>query len=270
MERIKKVIAIDVDGTLLNDDHEVTPNTYKALQLASRAGCQIVLASGRGPQNGLPVLDMLDLSGWMITHNGAVTVDKETRQVISRFPMDVKQLGPVMEYARTHGIHFDICTNFDQYVEKLPDHAAEMYGQFGIRPVVLENWASSDESVVKFTLFGGDEELTRAMSEIGPLLPGLNVIRSGIQFIDVFSKEASKGNALQQVCESRGLSKRDVIAFGNYYNDIDMIQFAGTGVAMANSPEEVKACADLVAPTNNEDGVARVLNQLLDLGMDLD
>lgn len=261
-----KLIAIDVDGTLLNDDHQVTPYTAEVLHQVKDKGCEILLATGRGPQNGLPVLtEGLGLDGWMITHNGAVTVDSRTRKVISRFPMKMDEIRRMIDYARGKGIHFDICTDFDQFVENLPDDVAQMYGQFGIEPVRVDSFDGWEESIVKFTLFGGDEELSATMESLVEGYPHLNVVRSGIQFIDVFSREASKGNALKQVCEERGISRENVIAFGNYHNDIDMIQYAGLGVAMDNSPDDVKRAADEIAPSNNEDGVAKTLVRIFRL-----
>jgi Cof subfamily protein (haloacid dehalogenase superfamily) len=261
----KKLIAIDVDGTLLNDQHKVSSFTLDTLHKARDRGCQIILASGRGPQNGLPVMDEMGLEGWMITHNGAVTVDSRSKEVISRFPMTLEQVWPVIEYAREHQIHFDICTDFDQFIESLADEVAMMYERFGIKPIRLERFEGWEESVVKFTLFGNDEQLNRAFLEISPRLTDLNVIRSGIPFIDISHRLASKGNALKEVCETAGISREDVIAFGNYFNDVDMIQYAGIGIAMDNSPEGVKRAADQIAPSNNEDGVARTLKRLLNL-----
>jgi Cof subfamily protein (haloacid dehalogenase superfamily) len=261
----KKIIAIDVDGTLLNDQHEVSPFTLDILHKVRDQGCGIILASGRGPQNGLPVMEEMGLEGWMITHNGALTVDSQTKEVINRFPITLDQIWPIVEYARKHNIHFDICTDFDQYVENLPDHVSGMYRQFGIKPIRIERFEGWENSIVKFTLFGSEDQLDRAFEEIAPRFSGLNVIRSSIEFIDIFHRQASKGNALREACETYGISKGDVIAFGNYFNDLDMIEYAGTGIAMDNSPEEVKRAADQIAPSNNEDGVARTLVRLLNL-----
>jgi Cof subfamily protein (haloacid dehalogenase superfamily) len=261
----EKIIAIDVDGTLLNDDHEITPLTMDVLHKAQKRGCCIMLASGRGPQNGLPVMDQLGIEGWMITHNGAVTVDSKTKEVISRFPFSIEQVWPVIEYARANGIHFDICDDFDHFVEGASDMASGMYQQFGIQPIFVPTLDGWQDPIVKFTLCGKAEQLDRAMEEFGHRFPGVNVIRSGIQFIDIFHGQASKGNALRDVCEKYGILREEVISFGNYFNDVDMIQFAGLGVAMDNSPDGVKAAADRVAPSNNDDGVAKVLIEVLGL-----
>lgn len=261
----KKIIAIDVDGTLLNDDHEVSSLTLDVLQKAQELGCCIMLASGRGPQNGLPVMDQLGIEGWMITHNGAVTVDSKTKEVINRFPFSIEQVRSVIEYAREHRIHFDVCDDFDHFVEGMSDMAAGMYRQFGIKPISIPTADDWKDPIVKLTLCGEAEQLDRVMEQFGDRFADLNVIRSGIQFIDISHGQASKGSALREVCKRYEISRDEVIAFGNYFNDVDMIQFAGLGVAMDNSPKGVKAAADRVAPSNNDNGVAKVLTEILGL-----
>jgi Cof subfamily protein (haloacid dehalogenase superfamily) len=259
----KYIIAIDVDGTLLNDHHEISPLTRATIQKAQEKGALIVLASGRGPHNGLPVMDDLGIQGWMITHNGALTVDSQTKEVVSRFSVPKESVMPAVEYARQHGIHFDVCNDFDQFVESLVPAAADMYEKFGIAAQTMSCYEDWNEVLVKFTLFGTKEQLNQCELDLAPRFTELNFVRSGETFIDIFSREASKGKALQDISEKLKVPREQIVAFGNYYNDIAMMDYAGRGIAMGNSPMDVKQAADEVAPTNNEDGVAIVLQRML-------
>lgn len=259
MERPYELIALDVDGTLLNDDHVLTDGTREAVRRAYEAGISIVLCTGRGPANSIYLMEELGLEGTLIAHNGAATVLSGERRLVHSFDFPVVQLAELVAYCREQGIHYDANTTFDMYIDRITPREQDMYVKYGIRPIRVEDVIGLEEEIQKFTLFGSKEDLDRLEQEwadIGcPLLP----IRSGDYFLDIMHPLATKGNALRMVAESRGISRERVLAIGNYYNDIAMLEFAGLGVAMANSPEAVKAAADLVTVTNNEEGVRRIL-----------
>lgn len=258
-----RLIAIDMDGTLLNDNHEVTPETLKTLHQARDKGCTIILCTGRSPQNGLPVMEQLDLKGLMITHNGAVTVESKTKEVISRFPIQMDNLLPLIRICRERHLHFDVCTDFELYYEQMTDVEMEMYIKFGLAPVSIDNVEQISGPIVKMTVFGEKTVLDRAFHEFSSFHAHFNIIRSGDTFIDIQHRDASKGNALREVSRKMGVDPTEIVAFGNYYNDVDMIEYAGIGVAMENAPDGVKEQADAVTLSNNEEGVSHFLRQLL-------
>ena len=116
---------------------------------------------------------------------------------------------------------------------------------------------------MKFTLFSSDAILSRAQKDLQKMNLPLKSIRSGPTFIDILNQKASKGMALKSLAHYLGIPMESTIAIGNYYNDLDMIQGAGVGVAVANAPEEIQVEADLVVPSNNENGVAEALRLLV-------
>jgi len=140
-----------------------------------------------------------------------------------------------------------------------------MYGRMFARPIVWEAARGLPEHTVKLSIFAAKEALDAVQRDWEVWEDGLQVVRSGDFFIDVQPHLASKGAALERLAGLRGVPREQVLAIGNYYNDIGMLEFAGRGVAMANSPEEVKRAADAVTVSNNEDGVAVVLEELLAL-----
>ncbi|WP_337032359.1 Cof-type HAD-IIB family hydrolase [Paenibacillus illinoisensis] len=254
-----KLIALDVDGTLLNDHHELTEWTQEILIRASRQGAEIVLCSGRGPANTIPFMKRMGLDGYVITHNGAVTAEVESREIVHRFAMDGQGLEPFVTYCRTNGVHFDINTAFGLYVDQpegLELQVREMYNNFMMEPLKLPQWADLSEPLAKFTAFGPIEQMDKVQQEWGTWNLPYYMTRSGDFFIDLMHPEASKGAALKRLAESKGIVPSEILAIGNYYNDITMLTYAGKGIAMDNSPEEVKAAADEVTLSNNEQGVA--------------
>ncbi len=258
-----RIIALDVDGTLINDDHELPPRVREAVRAAAERGAEIVLCTGRGSTSALPVLEELGLSGTMITHNGASTVDSKTRRILHETVIEAEAAFRYLAYCRERGIHFDMNTAFDLYVEKLTEESERMYGRMFARPIVWEAARGLPEHTVKLSIFAAKEALDAVQRDWGVWEDGLQVVRSGDYFIDVQPHRASKGAALERLAGLRGVPREQVLAIGNYYNDIGMLEFAGRGVAMANSPEEVKRAADAVTVSNNEDGVAVVLEELL-------
>jgi Cof subfamily protein (haloacid dehalogenase superfamily) len=258
-----KLVAIDVDGTLLNDRYEITERTKKALLDIKEQGVKVILASGRGPNACFPIAMELGITDPLITHNGAVLIHPTTKESEFEIGFKAKELSPIIEYCRKHSIHFDINTALDMFVEGIPVHAVDMYQKFFMTPNIVPDTSELQEQIVKFSLFGEEAEIDQAFADLSPLYPELSIIRSGERFIDVIHPRATKGNTLRQLLADFDILPEETIAFGNYFNDLEMIELAGLGVAMANSPDQVKDLADRVTASNNEDGVALVIEEFL-------
>ncbi|MDQ0338881.1 Cof subfamily protein (haloacid dehalogenase superfamily) [Caldalkalibacillus uzonensis] len=258
-----KLLAIDVDGTLLHDDHGLSERTQEAIFKIKEKGVKVVLATGRGPRSCDPLIEVLQLTDPIITHNGAVIYNPVHNTAEQQVGFKAKELLPIVSYCRSRNVHFDINTAFDMYVEQLREEFLPLYKQFFVEPVVVDDICSLTDPIVKLTLTDQPYRLDQVMKEIMPRFPDWSIIRSGETFIDVIHPQATKANALRYLLQQFRISADEVLAFGNYYNDLEMLQLAGTGVAMGNAPREVKQLADVVTRTNNEDGVAHVIENML-------
>ncbi len=258
-----RLIALDVDGTLLNDNHELTPRVAAAVREAARQGAEIVICTGRGSTSALGVLRELGLQGTMITHNGASIVDSETREVIHDTAISHELARRYMSFLQERGIHFDLNTAFDLFVEEMNEEAAAMYEHLLAQPIRRSFAQALPEPLVKMSIYALKSVLDTVEIEWHSWTHELQTIRSGDYFIDVQHPKASKGQALRWLAEQRGIARESILAMGNYYNDMEMLEYAGRGVAMDNSPAEVKAAADEVTVSNNEDGVAVILERLV-------
>ncbi|UJF31571.1 Cof-type HAD-IIB family hydrolase [Paenibacillus hexagrammi] len=258
-----KLIALDVDGTLLNDEHRLTEQTIQTIREVHEAGSHIVLCTGRAPASTVPILQELGLEGTMITHNGAVTVqaDERGQALLHEFSFSLDDIQPMLNDVREKGIHFDVCTPFNMYIERLGEYEKAMYKKFLINPKLVTDVSELGMPIVKFTLFSQPEVLDLVEKDWSErkLYGDLRMIRSGELFIDVMSAEANKGNALKALAASWEIDAHEVMAIGNYYNDLEMMAFAGLGIAVDNSPEDVKQAADAVTASNNEEGVHHAL-----------
>lgn len=256
-----KLIALDVDGTLLNDDHNLSHEVIQAVQEVNKAGSDIVLCTGRGPTGAIPVLYELGLQGTLIVHNGAAIIESESKEIVREFPMEQAELWPFIQYCRRHSIHFDLSNAFDMMLESIPEKARNMYDLHRVEPQIVRLDDGVRDDILKFTIFGSKEEIDQVEHDWHTIQSSLQPIRSGDLFMDVQHPAVSKGQALQSLAKYRGIEAKDILAIGNYFNDISMLKFAGLGVAVDNSPEKVKDAADEVGPSNNDHGVAHILRQ---------
>lgn len=254
-----KLIALDVDGTLLKDDHMLTEKTKYAVNRAHEAGAQIVLCTGRGPQNTLPLLTELGLEGVVITHNGAATVQSSDHNVLHQITFKLEEIKPFIEYCREQKAHFALNSPFGLYVEAYDEVVKAMYDKFILEPIVTHDALKLDIAMVKLSAYSEQTKMDQIEADWKAMESPLSIIRSGHHFIDIMHAEASKGHALRRFAEDSGIGQEEIMAIGNYYNDSEMIVYAGLGIAMDNSPEPVKLQANAITSSNNEDGVYQAI-----------
>ena len=255
------LIALDVDGTLLTDDHELREEVKEVVREAEAAGAQIVLCTGRGPNSAFPVLEKLELGGTLIGHNGAVTVTFEDERILHQYQVEPEEIIEFIRYCRSNNVHFDLNTAFEMMLEQMTNEVKVMYEQFEVAPLLHNFDDGIPSGLLKLSAYGSKELIDAVYNDWSKWPSGLQAVRSGDSFIDVLHSDATKGKALRQFGQSLGIERDRILAIGNYYNDLTMLEYAGLGVAMGNSPDAVKHAADVVAPSNNEGGVASALRQ---------
>jgi Cof subfamily protein (haloacid dehalogenase superfamily) len=259
-----KLVATDIDGTLLTDDYRITERNREALQAAAAEGVQIVLCSGRAPQSVTPLLEELGIDGYFICHNGAVTSHSKTREILRESGFFSETLKDVVHYCRDARIHTDFCTALGMYTENLErEDVRAMYAKYMADPELVKDVLEMEDRLVKFTLFGTEEQLNKAHEDLAAMNLPVQTLRSGPFYIDLIDRSTSKGAALRHLAEHLNIPLSETIAIGNYYNDLDMITMAGVGVAVDNAPDEVKERADIVVASNNESGVAEAIERLI-------
>jgi hypothetical protein len=249
-----KLIALDVDGTLLDDNHRISANNRDTIRRAAEQGVSIVLCTGRGSMSAKPVMDELGLEGVMITHNGASIMDTKGN-VLHEFTFSVREVVDLIHYCRERGIHYDLNTSGNMIIDQLPADAAKMYEAYLAEPEMVHDVLKVNEPLVKFCMFGSQAMMDQVERDWPDDQHELKFIRSGDYFVDVMRPDVSKGIALKKLAEIWQVDRSEILAMGNYFNDIDMLRFAGIGIAVANSPDEVKQAADEVTVSNNEEAV---------------
>ena len=263
-----KVIAMDLDGTLTNDDKIITPRTLKALMLAQQKGIRLVLASGRPPFGMLPLAKQLQMeryNGIVLAYNGGHIEECATSKVLVETKLDERLLPAIYEFQQKSD--FALMTYYKDciYTEKSSDQYVQISARNNKMKVVkLNNFVTDTPRPLNKCLMVGNPEMQPHWeSEMQNAFSGqLNIMHSTPYFIEILPLGIDKGIALHGMMLQLGLSTDNLMTFGDSFNDIGMIKCAGIGVAMGNAENKVKECADIVAQSNNDDGIGIIVEQM--------
>lgn len=266
------IIALDLDGTLTNSEKNITPRTFDALMKAQREGVRLVLASGR-PTFGIAALanqlQLADYGGYVLSYNGGRIIDWCEKTVIFSQVVDQKLVPILYDFAEK--AQLPIVTYLPEAIlasKNEGEYLAEEARINGMPIVVAQNFVEEAMQIAggstKFLIPGEPELLIQLESEMkAALSEQMEVFRSAPFFLELPPKGIDKAQSLQRLLTHLGLERESLMAFGDGFNDLSMIQFAGQGVAMANAVDEVKSIANFVTTSNEEDGIAHALEQLL-------
>jgi Cof subfamily protein (haloacid dehalogenase superfamily) len=260
-----KLVALDIDGTLLNDDYECDRETRELLQHLESVGVKIMLCTGRPLEATKLIAAEIGAATHLITDNGAVIYDLVRQETLAVKAIPIECYEPIIDGMVQTGAHVDVTSLTRMYTVSHSAAIAEMYSKYKVQPRIVEKLTMVEDSILKATLFAKPAAIDAIMAFLPEKLAWYPVqcLRSGPTFIDVMPKDSSKGRSLSLVCEMLGIDRGSILAMGNYYNDLDMIEFAGIGVAMENAPEDVKSQADHVTASNNEQGVKKALEHFV-------
>lgn len=260
-----RAIALDLDGTLTNHDKVVTPRTRQALLLAESKGAIIILASGRPTYGIVPVAECLELEkrgGYILSYNGGNIVNAKTgEKLFSQFLPDA--VIPILyKYAKEKN-HALLGYVGNEIITEMPDDPyvkeESRINKMNIRKV--DNLIETLEPhPTKLLMTGDPTDMLKAEEELVEILgEKMDIFRSAPFFLELVPKGIDKAQSLLRLLSKINLTPADLMAFGDGYNDLSMLKLAGVGVAMANAAPEVRADADYVTLSNEEDGVAAAL-----------
>ena len=263
-----RLFATDLDGTLVRSDQSISGRTRAALARVEQAGAVLVLVTGRPPRWMAPVVEATGHRGLAVCANGALVYDLHTERVVRSHLLDAGAAAAVVEALRRDvpGISFA--------VERGPVDGVP--GGFGREQIYRPRWDVGDVEVapveqlcaggaVKLLArqeqMGSDELLAAARQSLGALAECTHSSTGGL--LEISAAGISKASGLASLADERGIDAADVVAFGDMPNDLPMLAWAGHAVAVANAHPEVLAAADEVTASNDDDGVALVIERLL-------
>lgn len=264
---LPRLVAFDLDGTLLDGDKRLTERTAQAVRALSAAGCHCLLASGRMYRDCMePLVARLGLTTPVIGYNGALVVDPSDNTVLSENPIPADLVVELMRHADEHRRHLNLYHD-DRLYCRARNHWSELYqsrtGAVTHYRDDLYTWFAGRPST-KCLLLDQPAAIARILPEFQERYSGrLHVTVSDPEYLELGNPGATKGWALRAVCERLGVPVSESVAFGDSLNDLPLLEAAGRAYAMANANPRVKAAADRIAPAHTEDGVARVLEAWL-------
>jgi len=268
MQRIK-LVAVDLDDTLLRDDLTISEHTQEILRRVRESGVVVTISTGRMLPSARPYAEQLGFDVPIITYQGALVKSVFSGEVIYECPLNEDVARLVIQYGRKKGIHVNFYLEDKLYVERVTpvgEHYERLAGVPFTRVSDLEELLEAGLPY-KLLLIQEEQLIGQSLQELREILQkeGLDahLTISKPTYLEVNHTQATKGTALKKLADWLGVSREEVMACGDSFNDLEMLDFAGCSVAVANAYPEVRSKAKYITASNNEDGVAQALEKLV-------
>lgn len=265
----KKVLVLDIDGTLTNSEKEITLATKQGIQGIMERGHKVILASGR-PTPGMrryeEELELKKYGGYLLSFNGGRIVECSTGEIVYQRILPAEVIPELYDFAKENGCGL-LSYEEDCIISAFePDEYVQLESRInGLEIKVVENFKEYvNFDVNKCLLTAPVDEAPQFEKELQQKYSdALSIYRSEPFFIEVMPWNVDKAASLDRMLEAIGRTKEDAICCGDGFNDISMIQYAGLGVAMGNAQPAVKEAADYITSTNDEDGLVEVIDKFI-------
>lgn len=260
-----KLVALDLDDTLLNDELDITEGTREALFAAMERGVVITIATGRMYASAKQVAERLGLEVPLITYQGALVKHAKDGTVLyeKNVPSDVVRY--VFEYAAEHGLHLQSYHN-DKLLAKEENDRLIAYSKLSNIPYDIEPdfGKLAGKATPKLLMIDEPEKLDRVLAELKNAIGDrAHITKSKPNFLEIMHPEGTKGHALHHLASYYGIRQEETIGIGDSWNDRELVVEAGLGVAMANAVDALKQVADYITSSNNEEGVRQVIEKFI-------
>mgnify|MGYP001334073143 CR=1 FL=1 len=260
-----RLLALDIDGTLTNQVHVVSEANMLAIGRAKEAGVFVTLATGRGSMASRHILEAIGTQGPSIHYGGAWIVEAPGAQTLQLAPLEPDVVHEVLLLAHSLEATAQLYQNDLVLVEKSNPFTERYVQKFGLPleliPRALERTFTNVPKILMLCDQEREDELIRACKE--GLGDAAAVSRSQVGFIEINCPGVNKASGLAYVADMLGIAREDCAAIGDSYLDMEMLQWAGVGVCVENGVPAAKACADLVMPACDENGVAAYIQQYI-------
>ena len=263
-----KLLATDMDGTLLDKQKKISERNQQAIHAAKQAGVKIVLASGR-PLEGLqPYLQQLELLGdddYVLCFNGAL-VQRSDGKVITRQEMRGKDCKTLIDYAEKFGVFSHAFSESRGLIAPQHNPYSQHDAEINQIPLNIIDFSiiPDEEPVIKTMWVDQPEKLDAALAQLpSEIATQFTIVRSTPFFLEFLPPEANKGSGIAKLAQHLKIKPEEIICIGDAGNDLHMIEYAGLGVAMGNATDDVKAIANYITADHKASGVAEVIEKFI-------
>lgn len=263
-----QLIAVDMDGTLLNHQKEISERNKKAIKEAKAIGKTVVIATGRpliGIKRYLEDLEMNGDNDYVIAFNGALVQEAKSGRLIAKKTLSLADYKKLYAVSLELGVHIQALSEH-HVMTPVANPYTDVEANINLieTEVVAVSEVSETMTIVKVMFVDAPDKLDAAVDALPEWVKeAYTIVRSSDIFLEFLDKTVDKGAGVAALAQELGLAAEEVICVGDAGNDLAMIQYAGLGVAMANAFEEVKLAADYMTSSNEEDGVAEVIEKFM-------
>jgi Cof subfamily protein (haloacid dehalogenase superfamily) len=260
-----KLIAVDVDGTLLNSDDIITETTKEAIAACVAQGVIFTISTGRPIQGVRHLNQQLGLDSPFITYNGAMVILGNSRTVLYEQKLSADDASRIVRLGEAYGTTILVWADNRLFANELNERTRKYTEITSVTPNLVKDLTDvTANGVTKLLWYDEIETINRYSIEVLPFLSkNVNIHTSRPMFLEFVDIKASKAIAMAKIGQHYNIKQSEMIAVGDGFNDLSMIEYAGLGVAMGNADNEVKRIADYVTRSNDEDGVAHVINKFI-------
>lgn len=260
-----KLVAIDLDDTLLDSGLRISSRCAVAIERARQQGILVTLATGRMYRSARPFALQLNMDLPLITYQGALVKNALSEEILYFKPVPGDLAVEVITYFKEQGIHVHSYFDDELCMEHLTPEGVAYAQLANVKPVLVPSLVDTAawHAPTKILAISNDEPLLLSLEAFLKKQYGrdLHITRSKGHYLEVMHKLANKAEALRLVAAFYGVPREQVLAIGDSYNDLDMITWAGTGIAVGNAHPGIKAAAQYITASNEEDGVAEALQR---------
>jgi Cof subfamily protein (haloacid dehalogenase superfamily) len=264
-----RLLVLDLDGTILDESNHISESVAQALDLVKRRGVAVAIATGRRYESSLPAYDFIGSTLPLICYEGGLIRERNTGFTHRHWPLGSHVVAQILDHTERLNLNGQLSVHFhiedDLYVSNLNDASSIFLKASTVVPIVMSDLRPLlDRPATKVMVMSDDAEvINRLSTQLKNSDSRTRVAEyKSITLLEAFHPTVNKRLAVSYLAEEMmGLRPENVMAIGDYFTDIEMLEYAGIGVAMGNSPAEVKASADWVTTSIEEDGVARAVER---------
>jgi Cof subfamily protein (haloacid dehalogenase superfamily) len=265
-----KMICLDIDGTLLNSQHKISQNTKEVIQIVSNEKqIPVILVSARMPKGILPLQKELNIVQPIICYSGSLIMNNSTN-ILLNITITLSDVKQVYTLAKDINVHTSLYKDDEWYIEAIDEWTKQEEKITNISPNITKFpnlftvWEQENSGPNKILYMAQPKDIKRLSAKINSCHSNnLNIYPSKPTYLEIMPNNASKTSAIELLRRKFDIQRSEIIAIGDNYNDIDMLKFAGLGIAMDNAPDQVKQYADDITFSNNKDGVAEAIKKYI-------
>jgi len=268
-----KLVVTDMDGTFLNSKDEISEENLKIVKELNERGILFSIATGRLDTMIKPYLRQIGNNNPVISCNGALVRNLSKGEFYHAQIIEGEDFTKIIDICKKNALIFAVYCEYTVYSEStegrikyFAERNESLCEEEKVAIKIVDNiYTDIDEKVFKILVSNDNSKLLECVEEEINKIPGIEAIKSSSNLLDIMAEGVTKGNALKDLAEILKIKREEIIAIGDNHNDISMLQYAGYSIAVGNAEQVVKDIVDLVTVSNDEDGVAKALRQVLNI-----